>query len=47
MIVMDDYEWAMVYRPQKLTEDKWFDKRKHRIIPLPTGQGLLVFNCTN
>jgi hypothetical protein len=41
MIILDDYEWAGVYRPQKLAEDPWFDKRGYRVMPLPTGQGLV------
>jgi hypothetical protein len=42
IIVLDDYEWAGVYRPQKKAEDQWFDKRNYRIFPLPTGQGLVL-----
>jgi len=41
MIILDDYEWAGVYRPQKLSEDPWFDARGYRVMPLPTGQGLV------
>jgi hypothetical protein len=41
MIILDDYEWAGVYRPQKLAEDPWFDARGYRVMPLPTGQGLV------
>jgi len=42
MIILDDYEWAMAYRGQKLAEDPWFDARGYRVIPLPTGQGLVI-----
>lgn len=42
MIILDDYEWSGVFRAQKLAEDEWFDKRGYRVMPLPTGQGLLV-----
>lgn len=41
MIILDDYEWAGVYRAQKLAEDPWFDRRGYRVMPLPTGQGLV------
>jgi hypothetical protein len=42
ILVLDDYEWAGVYREQKLSEDQWFHARGYRVIPLPTGQGILV-----
>ena len=42
IIVLDDYEWAGVYRPQKLAEDAWFDARSYRVFPLPTGQGIVL-----
>ncbi len=42
MILLDDYEWAGIYRPQKIAEDKWFDRRQYRIFPLPTGQGFVI-----
>ncbi len=42
MIILDDYEWAMAYRQQKLTEDPWFEARGYRVMPLPTGQGLVI-----
>lgn len=41
MIILDDYEWAMIYRGQKLAEDPWFESRGYRVMPLPTGQGLV------
>ncbi len=40
MIILDDYEWA-AYRKQKLAEDAWFDQRQYKVMPLPTGQGLI------
>lgn len=42
MLILDDYEWAMAYRGQKLAEDPWFEKRGYRVMPLPTGQGLVI-----
>jgi hypothetical protein len=42
MIVLDDYEWGGQYREQKMAEDAWFDQRKYRVFPLPTGQGLVL-----
>jgi O-methyltransferase len=42
IIILDDYEWAMEYRPQKIAEDTFFDARRYRVIPLPTGQGMLI-----
>jgi O-methyltransferase len=41
MVILDDYEWADAYRPQKLAEDPWFEARGYRVMPLPTGQGLV------
>lgn len=42
VLILDDYEWAGAYRPQKLAEDQWFDTRHYRVMPLPTGQGLVI-----
>ena len=42
VIVLDDYEWSGVYRAQKLAEDAWFEQRRHRVVPLPTGQGFVI-----
>lgn len=42
MLILDDYEWAGIYRTQKIAEDSWFDERQYRVMPLPTGQGLLI-----
>ena len=41
IIILDDYEWA-AYRPQKIAEDSWLERRKHHVFPLPTGQGLVI-----
>lgn len=41
MLILDDYEWSGYYRAQKLAEDPWFDARHYRVMPLPTGQGLV------
>jgi O-methyltransferase len=40
IVILDDYEW-LAYRQQKLAEDEWFDRRGYRVMPLPTGQGLV------
>jgi hypothetical protein len=42
IVILDDYEWAGVYRNQKLTEDPWFEARQYRVFPLPTGQGIVI-----
>lgn len=42
ILILDDYEWSGIYRPQKLAEDHWFDTRRYRVMPLPTGQGLII-----
>lgn len=42
IVVLDDYEWADVYRDQKIAEDTWFSARDYRVFPLPTGQGLVL-----
>jgi len=42
MVILDDYEWAGVYRGQKLAEDPWFEAREYRVFPLPTGQGFVI-----
>jgi hypothetical protein len=41
-VILDDYEWAGAYRAQKLAEDPWFASRRYRVMPLPTGQGLVI-----
>ncbi len=41
VIILDDYEWSGIYRPQKQAEDPWFDVRGYRVTPLPTGQGII------
>jgi len=42
VLILDDYEWSGPYRAQKIAEDAWFDRRGHRVIPLPTGQGMVI-----
>lgn len=42
IVILDDYEWALAYRGQKLAEDPWFEARSYRVFPLPTGQGLVI-----
>jgi O-methyltransferase len=41
MIVFDDYGWSG-YVQQKIAEDAFAAARGHRILELPTGQGLLI-----
>jgi hypothetical protein len=41
IVILDNYEWS-AYRPQKLAEDLWFEARQYRVMPLPTGQGLVI-----
>ena len=41
-IILDDYEWAGIYREQKMREDAWFEARNYRVFPLPTGQGFVI-----
>ncbi|MCC7328042.1 MAG: class I SAM-dependent methyltransferase [Burkholderiales bacterium] len=42
IVILDDYEWAGVYRSQKIAEDPWFEARQYRVFPLPTGQGIVI-----
>jgi O-methyltransferase len=42
IVILDDYEWSGIYRNQKLTEDAWFEARRYRVMPLPTGQGIVI-----
>ena len=42
VVILDDYEWAGIYREQKITEDAWFARYNYRVFPLPTGQGLVL-----
>ncbi|MBY0463402.1 MAG: TylF/MycF family methyltransferase [Burkholderiales bacterium] len=42
IVVLDDYEWAGIYREQKRQEDLWFQARGYRVMPLPTGQGMVI-----
>jgi O-methyltransferase len=42
ILILDDYEWAGEYRKQKLAEDVWFEAKRYRVMPLPTGQGLVI-----
>lgn len=42
ILILDDYEWSGFYRPQKLAEDQWLNARHYRVMPLPTGQGLVI-----
>jgi hypothetical protein len=42
LVILDDYEWGPPYQGQKIAEDAWFEARKYRVFPLPTGQGLVI-----
>ena len=42
VLILDDYEWSAIFRQQKLAEDAWFEARNYRVMPLPTGQGLVI-----
>ena len=42
IVILDDYEWAGIYRQQKAREDPWFSARDYRVFPLPTGQGVIL-----
>ena len=42
VVVFDDYEWAGIYRPQKLAEDPWLDAKGYKAVPLPTGQAFVI-----
>ena len=42
MVILDDYESSGAYREQKKEEDRWFEQRNYRVLPLPTGQGLII-----
>jgi O-methyltransferase len=41
VVVLDDYEWSF-HRSQKMAEDRWFEARRYRVFPLPTGQGIVI-----
>jgi O-methyltransferase len=41
LVVFDDYGWSG-YRAQQIAEDAFMRQRGHRILELPTGQGLLI-----
>ncbi|MDB5442211.1 MAG: Methyltransferase, partial [Phenylobacterium sp.] len=41
VIIFDDYTWAVCHR-QRAAEDVWFAARGLSILPLPTGQGVVL-----
>jgi len=41
LVVFDDYGWTG-YVAQQLAEDEWLKQRGHRILEIPSGQGLLI-----
>ena len=41
LVVFDDYGWSG-YQAQQVAEDAFMRQRGHRILELPTGQGLLI-----
>lgn len=42
VVILDHYEWAGPHREQKIRLDQWFDARRYRVFPLPTGQGVVL-----
>jgi predicted O-linked N-acetylglucosamine transferase (SPINDLY family) len=42
MVILGSYEWAGADRRQKIELRRWLDERQYRVMPLPTGQGLLI-----
>jgi hypothetical protein len=41
VLVLDDFGWA-AYRKQFVAEITWLGERGHRILEMPTGQGLVI-----
>jgi hypothetical protein len=41
LVVFDDYGWS-AYAAQQAAEDQFMRQRDHRILELPTGQGVLI-----
>ena len=41
IIILDDYA-TMGYEEQYFTEKKFFEKKKHSVVELPTGQGMVI-----
>ena len=41
IILFDDYGWIS-YKEQMLKEKKFLEDKGHKILELPTGQGLLI-----
>jgi O-methyltransferase len=41
IIIFDDFGW-MGYDQQTLAEIEWLGKRDHKILELPTGQGMII-----
>ena len=41
VVILDDYGFKDFYA-QKEKEDEWFEKKGHRVLELPTGQGMVV-----
>ena len=41
VVILDDYGWSH-YRAQKDAVDPFFEARGHRVLELPTGQGLVI-----
>lgn len=42
MLILDNDDWAGVFRDQKLHEAIRFDAPLDRVMPLPTWQGLII-----
>lgn len=41
IVILDDYE-CLAYKSQKDAQDPWFARRGYRVLPIPTGQGLIL-----
>lgn len=41
IVIFDDYGW-LLHAKQKEAEDRFMAERGHKILELPTGQGLLI-----
>lgn len=41
-VILDDYCYSEIYRPQKDAWDKFADEKGFKILSLPTGQGLFL-----
>jgi hypothetical protein len=42
-VVFDDYGWVLYHREKEVADD-FFSGRGHKVLELPTGQGLVIVN---